>query len=70
MDRSDIGMDERTNGRNFDELKDKARHQLDEVRAWTEGFMDKVEGFVRDKPAMALVVALGAGFLFGRLVRK
>jgi len=32
--------------------------------------LDQVEGFVRERPGTAILCALGAGFLFGRMVRR
>lgn len=34
------------------------------------GVLAKVETFVRERPGAALAIALGAGFIIGRIVRR
>jgi hypothetical protein len=49
------------------------RHTLDELGAARERLQEvgkAVVSFIRAQPAAALVIALSAGFLCGRLVRR
>ena len=47
-----------------------AAEKIDEGRELAMNLMDRVETFIRERPGTALLVALGAGFLMGRLVRR
>lgn len=52
------------------DMKGVASAKLDEVREWSADLLDRVESFVRERPGTAMLAALGAGFLIGRIVRR
>lgn len=56
----------RTNG----DLKEVASAKIEDVREWSADLLDQVETFVRERPGTAVLAALGAGFLVGRLIRR
>lgn len=58
------------NNGNVEDLKHVASAKLDEARQWSEQVLDRVEAFVRERPGTAILTALGAGYLIGRLVRR
>ena len=58
------------NGHLADDLKAQASAKLDEAMRFSEELMDRVEAFVRERPGTAILTALGAGYLIGRLVRR
>jgi hypothetical protein len=43
---------------------------LDELKERFEALNDRVIGFIRERPGTAILVALGCGFLVGRLLRS
>ncbi|MFH0902869.1 MAG: hypothetical protein V2A73_19755 [Pseudomonadota bacterium] len=49
---------------------EKGFEPLEDVRAMTERTMARVESLIREHPAKALLVALSAGYLLGRIVRR
>jgi ElaB/YqjD/DUF883 family membrane-anchored ribosome-binding protein len=51
-------------------IKEQASAKLEDVREWSADVLDRVESFVRERPATAVLCALGAGFVIGRLVRR
>src|SRR5262245_14766911 len=64
-------LDEREgNGHKVEDLKNAATARLDEAVQWSGQLLDRVEAFVRERPGTAIVAALGAGYLIGRLVRR
>lgn len=65
MERTEYG-DTRTNG----DLKEMASAKIENVREWSADFLDQMETFVRERPGTAVLAALGAGFLVGRLIRR
>ena len=48
---------------NLEETIDAAREKLGE-------YGRSIQSFVRERPAAALMIALGAGYLIGRLLRR
>jgi len=70
MERTDLGENEGGNGHLGDDLKTQANAKLDEAMRFSEEIMDRVEAFVRERPGTAILAALGAGYLIGRLVRR
>jgi ElaB/YqjD/DUF883 family membrane-anchored ribosome-binding protein len=70
MERTDLGSSSGGNGHLGDDLKAQANAKLDEAMRYSEELMDRVEAFVRERPGTAIIAALGAGYLIGRLVRR
>jgi ElaB/YqjD/DUF883 family membrane-anchored ribosome-binding protein len=60
MDTSDIRIRESGNGHATVERAKETGTRL----------LERVEGFVRERPGTAILCALGAGFLIGRLIRR
>jgi ElaB/YqjD/DUF883 family membrane-anchored ribosome-binding protein len=60
---------ETKNGGNND-LKERASAKIEDAREWSADFLDRVESFVRERPGTAVLAALGAGFIIGRLIRR
>ena len=56
----------RSNG----DLKEMATAKIEDAREWSADVLDQVETFVRERPGTAVLAALGAGFLIGRLIRR
>jgi ElaB/YqjD/DUF883 family membrane-anchored ribosome-binding protein len=52
------------------DIREAATAKLEDVREWSADALDRVESFVRERPATALLCAVGAGFIFGRLIRR
>jgi len=69
MERTDL-ENEGGNGHLGEDLRNQARAKLDEARRVSEEFLDRVESFVRERPGTAVLAALAAGYLVGRLVRR
>jgi ElaB/YqjD/DUF883 family membrane-anchored ribosome-binding protein len=57
------------NGR-FAEAKEMAEEKFDMLQERFGQMARRIEEFVRERPGTALIAALGAGFLVGRLVRR
>jgi hypothetical protein len=51
-------------------LSEGAEHTLDEWRGRMGDLGDRVVGFIRERPGTAILVALGAGYLIGRMLRS
>lgn len=69
MERTDLD-NERGNGHLGEDLTNQARAKLEEARRVSEELMDRVESFVRERPGTAVLAALAAGYLVGRLIRR
>jgi ElaB/YqjD/DUF883 family membrane-anchored ribosome-binding protein len=67
MERSGL---ETGNGNGHQDIRQLAEHKFEEVREWSGEALGRVENFVRERPGTAMLVALGAGFVIGRLVRR
>jgi ElaB/YqjD/DUF883 family membrane-anchored ribosome-binding protein len=65
MERTEFGTNSGDGG-----IKDVASARLEDVREWSADLVDRVESFVRERPATAVLAALGAGFVIGRLIRR
>jgi len=59
-----------TEGGNGQDIRQMAAARFDDVREWSGEILGRVETFVRERPGTAVLIALGAGFLVGRLVRR
>jgi len=59
-----------TEARSNGDLKEMATAKIEGAREWSADVLDQVETFVRERPGTAVLVALGAGFLVGRLIRR
>jgi hypothetical protein len=59
----------RDDGEMAEELEG-VQHQLDELRHRVEGMGEAVTGFIRERPGTSILIALGAGYLIGRLLRS
>jgi hypothetical protein len=44
--------------------------QLEELRQKVDELNERVVGFIRERPGTALFIALGTGFLIGRILRS
>src|SRR5687768_8882282 len=51
-------------------MKDVAAEKIDEVREYASDAMTRLESFVRERPGTAILAALGAGYLIGRIIRR
>ena len=60
----------RSNNGDLKDLKEVATAKIEDAREWSADVLDQVETFVRQRPGTAVLVALGAGFLIGRLIRR
>ena len=74
-------MEQRTSGggssRNNGELGDVARRisseaeeQLDVLRERLGELNERVTGFIRERPGTSILIALGCGWLIGRMLRS
>jgi len=70
MMRSELDDAASGNGHIAEDFKAQASAKLDDALRLSEEIMDKVEAFVRERPGTAILTALGAGYLIGRLVRR
>ena len=52
------------------ELASEAQEQLEELRARLSDFNERVVGFIRERPGTSILIALGCGYLVGRLLRS
>lgn len=52
------------------DLAERAQEAQDEVRDALHEVDRRVRGFVSDQPLLAMGIAVGAGYLIGRLARK
>lgn len=66
MERSELEPD----SGNGHDIKDMATEKFDRAREWSGEALERVESFVRQRPGTAMLVAIGAGFVIGRLVRR
>ena len=61
---------EETMGKNNGGVRTRAPAELEELRARLEGIGDRMVGFIRERPGTSILIALGCGFLVGRLLRS
>ncbi len=52
------------------ELTDKAQEQFDDLRERVGDVNERIVGFIRERPGTAILIAIGAGFLIGRMLRS
>jgi hypothetical protein len=52
------------------ELQAEAEQRLEELRGRMRELNQRVVGFIRERPATAILIALGAGYLIGRILRS
>jgi ElaB/YqjD/DUF883 family membrane-anchored ribosome-binding protein len=64
------GVGNRNNGNMGREFASAAQDQLDELRGQFGEVTEQVSNFVRERPGTALLIAVGAGFLIGRMLRS
>jgi hypothetical protein len=60
----------RNNGNVARDLQSTAQEQLDQLRDRVEDIGERVTGFIRERPGTALLIAVGAGYLIGRMLRS
>jgi ElaB/YqjD/DUF883 family membrane-anchored ribosome-binding protein len=53
-----------------DEAKERGRAAYDQARDRADEWLDEVRDYVREKPVQAVAIALGAGWLLGRILRR
>jgi hypothetical protein len=53
-----------------DDLRQQAAEEMDQLRERVEALGDRVVGFIRQRPGTAILIALGCGFLVGRILRS
>src|SRR5262245_24592228 len=68
MDKT-IDVETGSNGR-FEDAREMAEEKMEMLRERFSAVTRRVEEFVRERPGTALIAALGAGFLVGRLIRR
>ncbi len=68
------GMGTRNNGGNVGaqarDMAAEAQEQLDELRERIGDINERVVGFIRERPGTAILIALGCGYLIGRMLRS
>jgi hypothetical protein len=52
------------------EIAEQAEHQIEELRERVGEFNERIVGFIRERPGTAILIALGAGYLIGRMLRS
>jgi ElaB/YqjD/DUF883 family membrane-anchored ribosome-binding protein len=52
------------------DLQATAQEQIDELRDRVEDLSERVTGFIKERPGTSIAIAVGAGFLIGRLLRS
>ena len=52
------------------ELADQAERGLAELRERVGDLNERVVGFIRERPGTSILIALGAGYLIGRILRS
>lgn len=61
----------RTNGNmTARELTSAAQDQLEQLRMQAGEINERIVGFIRERPGTAILIAVGAGFLIGRMLRS
>jgi ElaB/YqjD/DUF883 family membrane-anchored ribosome-binding protein len=53
-----------------DDAKERSRAAYDQARDRADEWLDEVRDYVREKPVQAVAIALGAGWLLGRILRR
>lgn len=52
------------------EAKERGRVAIDQAKDRADEWLDEVRDYVREKPVQAVAIALGAGWLLGRILRR
>jgi len=52
------------------EIAEQAEAQLAQLRERMGEINERVVGFIRERPGTAILIALGAGYLIGRMLRS
>jgi ElaB/YqjD/DUF883 family membrane-anchored ribosome-binding protein len=52
------------------EMGDVASRELEDLRERFGDVNERVVGFIRERPGTSILIAIGAGFLIGRLLRS
>jgi ElaB/YqjD/DUF883 family membrane-anchored ribosome-binding protein len=60
----------RNNGDMGRDLGAQAQQQLEELRGRIGDLQENVADFIRERPGTSLLIAVGAGFLIGRMLRS
>ena len=60
----------KNNGNVARDLQASAQEQIDELRDRVEDLSERVTGFIRERPGTLILIAVGAGFLIGRMLRS
>ncbi len=68
-------MDNRTgtegNGMDrMDSAQRAAAEKFEEGKQFAMNLADRIESMIRERPGTSLLIALGAGFMLGRIVRR
>ncbi len=50
--------------------KERGRAAVDQAKDRADEWLDEVREYVREKPVQAVAIALGAGWLLGRILRR
>jgi ElaB/YqjD/DUF883 family membrane-anchored ribosome-binding protein len=53
-----------------EDAKDRSRAAYEQARDRADEWLDEVRDYVREKPVQAVAIALGAGWLLGRILRR
>ena len=52
------------------EISDRGREVYDETMDRADAWLEQVREYVREKPVQSVAIALGAGWLLGRILRR
>ena len=70
MEQHGQGMRSSNGGGTASALGDEAQQQIEELRMRVGEINERVIQFIRERPGTALLIAAGAGFLVGRILRS
>lgn len=51
-------------------LEERAERDLKRLREQIDDASERLVGFIRERPGASILIALGAGFLIGRILRS
>ena len=52
------------------EIAEQAEQRFEQLRERMGDLNERVVGFIRERPGTAILIALGAGYLIGRILRS
>jgi hypothetical protein len=52
------------------EIAEQAEQRFEQLRGRMGDLNERVVGFIRERPGTAILIALGAGYLIGRILRS